>query len=134
MSKPTRTPGKAEVSRRNFLARGAAAGVGAVAIAGTGAQEAAAQNGNGAIKWDYVADVVVIGAGVAGLPAAIAARDNGASVIIVDENFDIGGRGILSGGRVQVGGGHALQQKLGIHDTPDMLFNDWVRFAHFESR
>ena len=77
-----------------------------------------------------MADVVVIGAGVAGLPAAITARDNGASVIIVDENFDIGGRGILSGGRVQVGGGHALQQKLGIKDTPDMLFNDWVRFDH----
>ena len=48
MSKPTRASGKAEVSRRNFLARGAAAGVGAVAIAGTGAHEAAAQNGNGA--------------------------------------------------------------------------------------
>jgi hypothetical protein len=132
MSKTTRASGKAEVSRRNFLARGAAAGVGAVAIAGTGAHEAAAQNGN--IKWDYVADVVVIGAGVAGLPAAITARDNGASVIIVDGNFDIGGRGILSGGRVQVGGGHALQQKLGIKDTPDMLFNDWVRFDHPESR
>ena len=78
--------------------------------------------------------MVVIGAGVAGLPAAITARDNGASVIVVDENFDIGGRGILSGGRVQVGGGHALQQKLGIKDTPDMLFDDWVRFDHSESR
>src|SRR4051812_21203656 len=130
MSKPTRTPGKAEVSRRNFLSRGAAVGVGAVAIAGTGAQEAAAQNGNGAIKWDYVADVVVIGAGVAGLPAAIAARDNGASVIIVDENFDIGGRGILSGGRVQVGGGHALQQKLGIPETPRKPFKDWGGVGH----
>jgi hypothetical protein len=48
MSKPTRRPGKAEVSRRNFLARGAAASVGAVAIAGTGAHEAAAQNGTAA--------------------------------------------------------------------------------------
>ena len=133
MSKPTRASGKAEVNRRNFLARGAAAGVGAVAIAGTGAQEAGAQTGNG-IKWDYAADVVVIGAGVAGLPAAITARDNGASVIVVDENFDIGGRGILSGGRVQVGGGHALQQKFGIKDTPDMLFDDWVRFDDAESR
>ena len=62
--------------------------------------------------------MVVIGAGVAGLPAAIAARDNGASVIMVDENFDIGGRGMLSGGRVQLGGGHALQQKFDIKDTP----------------
>ena len=43
MSKTTRASGKAEVNRRNFLARGAAAGVGAVAIAGTGAPEAVAQ-------------------------------------------------------------------------------------------
>jgi urocanate reductase len=135
MSKPMHPSGNAlaKVSRRNFLTRGAAAGVGAVAIAGTGTQEAAAQNGTGT-KWDYTADVVVIGAGVAGLPAAITARDNGAAVIVVDENFDIGGRGILSGGRVQVGGGHALQQKLGIKDTPDMIFDDWVRFDHTESR
>ncbi len=129
MSKPTRPSGSADVNRRNFLTRGAA-GVGAVAVAGTGAHAATAPNGNPGIKWDYTADVVVIGAGVAGLPAAIAARDNGASVIIVDENFDIGGRGMLSGGRVQVGGGHALQQKLGIKDTPDMIFDDWVRFDH----
>jgi succinate dehydrogenase/fumarate reductase flavoprotein subunit len=132
MSKPKHPAGAAEVNRRNFLARGAAVGVGAVTVAATGTQDAQAQNG--AIKWDYTADVVVIGAGVAGLPAAIAARDNGASVIVVDENFDIGGRGMLSGGRVQVGGGHALQQKLGIKDTADMVFDDWVRFDHSESR
>ena len=56
----------------------------------------------------------MIGAGAAGLPAAISARDHGASVIVVDENFDIGGRAMLSGGRVQVGGGHALQKKFDI--------------------
>ena len=31
-------------------------------------------------KWDYTADVVVIGAGATGLPAAIGARDAGLSV------------------------------------------------------
>ena len=91
------------------------------------APQASAQCANANIRWDFTADVVVIGAGVAGLPAAITARDNGASVIIVDENYDIGGRGMLSGGRVQVGGGHALQQKLGIKDTADQIFADWVR-------
>jgi succinate dehydrogenase/fumarate reductase flavoprotein subunit len=55
-------------------------------------------------------------------------------VIVVDENFDIGGRGMLSGGRVQLGGGHALQQKLGVKDSPDQVFADWVRFDHGESR
>jgi succinate dehydrogenase/fumarate reductase flavoprotein subunit len=77
---------------------------------------------------------VVIGAGVSGLAAMIAARDAGASVIAVDENFDIGGRGMLSGGRVHLGGGHALQQKFGIKDSPDAIFTDWVRFNHNVSR
>jgi urocanate reductase len=118
----------ADVSRRSFIAGGAA---GAVAVAGMGPQEAQAQ---AQMRWDYAADIVVVGAGVAGLPAAITARNHGASVIVVDENFDIGGRGMLSGGRVQLGGGHALQQKLNIQDSADQIFADWVRFDHAESR
>jgi urocanate reductase len=109
------------VSRRAFLSK-SAVGVGAAAFAGVHANEAEAQT-----RWDLSADVVVVGAGVAGLPAAITARDLGASVIVVDENFDIGGRGMLSGGRVHLGGGHALQQKAGIKDTADQIFKDWVR-------
>src|SRR6202162_5440688 len=109
------------VSRRAFLSKGAA-GVGAAALVGASANDARAQ-----VKWDLSADVVVIGAGVSGLAAAITARDSGASVISVDENFDIGGRGMLSGGRVHLGGGHALQQKAGIKDTADQIFKDWVR-------
>ena len=88
----------------------------------------------GASRWDQTADVVIIGAGVAGLPAAITARDLGASVIVVDENYDIGGRGMLSGGRVQLGGGHALQQKFNIKDNADQVFLDWVRHDDAESR
>ena len=116
------------VSRRAFISTGAA---GAAALAA--ARDASAQT-NAPIKWDRSADVVVIGAGVAGLPAAIAARDLGASVIVVDENHDIGGRGILSGGRVHLGGGHALQQKAGIKDSPDQVFLDWVRFDTADAR
>jgi urocanate reductase len=119
-----RTAGKDEprsVSRRAFLSRGAA-GVGAAALVGAAPGEAAAET-----KWDMSADVVVIGAGVSGLAAAITARDHGASVISVDENFDIGGRGMLSGGRIHLGGGHALQQKAGIKDSADQIFKDWIR-------
>ena len=100
-----------------------------MALAGA-ATEASAQ----AINWDQTADVVIIGAGVAGLPAAITARELGASVIIVEENYDIGGRGMLSGGRVQLGGGHALQQKFNIKDNADQVFLDWVRADDAESR
>jgi urocanate reductase len=126
------------VSRRAFLSTGAgaAAGIGAAALA-PGAPGAMAQTGAQAgapVKWDRSADVVVIGAGVAGLAAAISARDLGASVISVDENYDIGGRGILSGGRVHLGGGHALQQKAGIKDSADQVFADWVRFDTLDAR
>ncbi len=111
------------LSRRSFLSKGAAAGVGAAALTGATATDAKAE-----IKWDHTADVVVIGAGVSGLAAAITARDHSASVIAVEENYDIGGRGILSGGRLHLGGGNAMQQKHGIKDTPDQVYADWVRF------
>src|SRR6188472_1174645 len=120
---------KQDFNRRSFLTKGAAAGTGAVALAGA-ATEAGAQG----INWDQTADVVIIGAGVSGLPAAITARELGASVIIVEENYDIGGRGMLSGGRVQLGGGHALQQKFNITDSADQVFLDWVRHDDGESR
>jgi len=119
------------VSRRAFLSKGAA-GVGAAALAAVPAEDARAQGAQ--IRWDLSADVVIIGAGVAGLPAAITARDLGASVLIVDENIDIGGRGMLSGGRVHLGGGHALQQKFNIKDSPDQVFKDWVRYDAGVSR
>jgi len=111
------------LSRRSFLSKGAAAGVGAAAITGAAATEAKAE-----IKWDHTADVVIIGAGVSGLAAAITARDHGVSVIAVEENYDIGGRGILSGGRLHLGGGNAIQKKHGIKDSPDQVYADWVRF------
>ena len=61
------------------------------------------------MAWDYEADVVVLGAGATGLAAAIRARDVGASVIVVEQNFDIGGTLIHSNGNVSLGGGDAIQ-------------------------
>ena len=51
--------------------------------------------------------VVIIGAGCTGLPAAIRARDLGA--IVVDQNFDIGGKMLHSGGQFLSAAGNALQ-------------------------
>jgi hypothetical protein len=117
------------LSRRSFLSKGAAAGVGAAALTGATAANAQAQT-----RWDLTADVVVIGAGVGGLPAAITARDNGASVIIVEANHDIGGRGMLSGGRLHLGGGNAIQQRHNLKDSADQVYADWVRFDSNSSR
>ena len=76
------------------------------------------------ITWHDEADVVVIGSGAVGLPAAIAAREAGASVIVVEAENDIGGHAITSGGNVPLGGGTSAQKKYGIVDSPDLLFGD----------
>lgn len=89
------------------------------------------ENGN---TVDHAADVIVVGSGPAGLAAAITAIDNGASVIVLDENDDIGGHAMLSGGTVHLGGGHRIQKQLGIADSADMIFTDWVRHDMVESR
>ena len=76
-------------SRRAFLKRSATAGVGATALAGLNETELDAQN-----FWDLSADLVTIGAGTAGLAAAVSALEHGATVIMVEENVDIGGHGM----------------------------------------
>ena len=75
-------------------------------------------------SWDLEADVVVIGSGAAGLPAAIKATDEGASVIVVETNYDVGGHAIISGGHMALGGGTSAQKKYDIPDSPDTVFSD----------
>lgn len=75
-------------------------------------------------KWDLTADVVILGAGGAGLPAALAAQEGGASVIVVDANYDVGGHAIVSGGNVHIGGGNPGQTAAGVKDSPDLVFKD----------
>ena len=108
----------AAIDRRSFLASGAAV----VAIAEAPAAQAAE-----AIAWDREVDVVVIGAGAGGLVAAIAAREKGASVLIVEKNFDIGGRAMMSFGGLYIGGGNRLQKAKGVEDSADRAFADWSR-------
>src|SRR5205085_2918251 len=54
------------------------------------------------MEWNLSTDVVVIGAGATGLAAAVSARDHGAAVVVVEENYDIGGHAMLGGGRVHL--------------------------------
>jgi len=75
-------------------------------------------------SWDYQADVVVIGAGAAGVPAAIAASQAGASVLIVEKNYDVGGRAIMSAGSPYFGAGNSAQIAYKITDSPDLFFSD----------
>lgn len=100
---------KISVSRRDFVKSGAAAGLGATALLDSSEATAQGANRAGRINWDYDVDVVVAGGGCAGLTAAIRARDLGASVLVIDQNFDVGGRMLHSGSFVSLGGGDPLQ-------------------------
>jgi hypothetical protein len=75
-------------------------------------------------EWDYEADVVVIGAGISGLVAAIRAKDLGASVLCLEANYCCGGHALCSGGHVHLGGGHNLQRRMGVVDSADQYYLD----------
>jgi succinate dehydrogenase/fumarate reductase flavoprotein subunit len=86
-----------------------------------------------AINWDREADVVVIGSGATGLPAAVVAREAGASVIVVEAENHVGGHAITSGGNLPLGGGTSYQKKYGIADSPDLFFQDLTDWSVVET-
>ncbi|MGH9679673.1 MAG: FAD-dependent oxidoreductase [Candidatus Acidiferrales bacterium] len=116
------------VLRRDFVKK-AAAGIGAAAFGALSAKETSATEPER--HWDLTADVIVVGAGAAGIPASIEAVQHGASVIVIDQNHDIGGHGIQSGGNIALGGGTSLQKKYGIEDSPDKLYEDLVHWNDY---
>ncbi|MCG7505100.1 FAD-dependent oxidoreductase [Mesorhizobium retamae] len=104
------------VSRRSLLKAGA--GIAAAGVASSILQPSIANAD------PHVADIVVVGCGSAGLGAAVAAAEAGASVIVLEAQPHIGGRGIVSSGNIPLGGGTAAQMAGGIVDSPDLLFRD----------
>ena len=117
------------MKRRDLLLGGAGMAAGAAAV---GLSEAKAQTAPSGIHWDREADVVVIGSGASGLPAAIVAREAGSSVIVVEAQPHVGGHGICSGGNVPLGGGTSFQKKWGIQDSPDLVFQDLTDWSVVE--
>lgn len=73
--------------------------------------------------WDEEADVVVIGGGLAGHCAAIELAEQGADVLLVEKEPQVGGSTVLSGGSFAFAGTE-LQRKNGIEDSSQLLFDD----------
>jgi fumarate reductase flavoprotein subunit len=76
------------------------------------------------MKRDY--DVIIVGAGGAGLAAALTAADQGASVLLVDAADSAGGSTALSGG-VYYAAGTSVQRARGIEgDTADAMYTYYM--------
>jgi succinate dehydrogenase/fumarate reductase flavoprotein subunit len=66
--------------------------------------------------WDKETDVLVVGSGGAGLVAALAARDAGANVLMLEKSAVVGGTTAVSGGVVWVPTNHHMAE-VGIADS-----------------
>ncbi|PIE05231.1 MAG: flavocytochrome c [Spirochaetales bacterium] len=69
------------------------------------------------------ADVIIVGAGGAGLSAAIRATEAGADVIVMEKLPFVGGNTLISGAEYAAPG-NWIQKKEGIEDSPEIFVND----------
>lgn len=74
------------------------------------------------MDWDYI----IVGAGTAGLPAAIFASRRGARVLLIDAAESVGGTLHLANGQVAAGGSRTQAAK-GIIDSPEAHYQDVMR-------
>lgn len=104
------------MSKRAFLAGTAATAV--LSAQSFGSRQAMAQNA----EWD----LIVVGGGTAGMPAALFAAERGARVLIVDAAPQLGGTMDRSTGQVAAAG-TVWQKEQGIEDSPDAHYADVMR-------
>ena len=79
-------------------------------------------------KWDGEADVVVVGGGNTGIPAAITAHDKGAKVIVLEASGGMASSlAMIAGGTPFTG--TDLQKAEGIKDSPDQLYEEAVKVS-----
>lgn len=99
----------------------------AAAIAGSTAVGLKPHRATAATGRDW--DLVVVGGGNAGMPAAIFAAQRGARVLIVDPAAQLGGTLHLSSGQMSAAG-TKLQRAQGIADTAQSHYDDIMRISN----
>ena len=113
-------------SRRQFLTRSAGAALGAAALAPFAAQSAHAAPADR--KWDEEVDVIVVGTGIAGTIAAIAAAEKGSKVLMLEKMSFPGGTSLVSGLDFACVGS-PLQKEKGVKDAPELLAGDMAKVS-----
>ena len=72
--------------------------------------------------WDRIADVIVVGFGIAGACAALEAQSAGAEVLTIERASGGGGTSALSSGIFYLGGGTAVQNACGVADDAQAMY------------
>ena len=73
-------------------------------------------------------DVIVVGAGIAGLSTALEAARGGASVLVVDMWSIFGGHAVMSHGGLCIVG-TPVQERAGVDDSPELAKNDFMTYG-----
>ena len=111
---------KKNLTRRGFV-KMTAVGVGAATMfAGFDPKEVMAKVPK---KWDVEADIVVVGAGAAGLVAATEAASRGAKVVVLEKMSAIGGSSLICTGTLAFAGTD-MQAEQGIKDSNELFYKD----------
>lgn len=111
-----------KATRRQAVAAGAGAVLAAAFAAGMKQAKAATAD---EVAWDYEADVVMCGCGTGGAPAAVAAAQEGASVIVIEKKGWLGGQLRRCGGGVAAAGSQ-VQKALGVEDDSQSFYEYWM--------
>lgn len=133
---------KKGLSRRSFLTLGGVAALGGAAVmAGCAPKASGSQDEGKDAAADEAAamqtadetkecDIAIVGAGGAGMWAAVEAARAGKSVIVIEKGANVGvANGSLAGGPFMVGS--KLQQEAGIDFTVEEAFNHIMEYAHW---
>lgn len=81
------------------------------------------------MDFEVTVPVVIVGGGAAGLVAALAAKDQGAEVIVLERDLRATGSTSLSAGLIPAPATRA-QQEAGIEDTPEIFATDILAKSH----
>ena len=130
------------LSRRSFLTLGGVAALGGAAALAGCAPQASSESKSESAKGDDAAmktadqtkecDIVVVGAGGAGMWAAVEAVRAGKSVVVIEKGANVGvANGSLAGGPFIVGS--KLQQEAGIDFTVEEAFNHIMEYGHWST-
>lgn len=109
---------------RRWLLRSAALAAAALPAAGFSRQA----NAETSPQFEAIYDVIVVGSGVAGTIAAIAAAEKGARVLMLEKLNRLGGTSRFSGLNFACVGSPAQKTK-GVKDTPEMLARDMQKVS-----